>query len=64
MDRHARLTLPAEQLDELHHLKRRLARERGESLTLDELLGEAAAMLLRYHGRPPESEPANEKGGV
>ena len=50
MVRHARLTMTEEQLDELHHLKRRLARERGHRVNLDELLHEGVEMLLRYHG--------------
>lgn len=58
MIRHARLTLPDEQLDELHNLKRRLARERGTRLTLDDLLHEAVQMLLRYHGHAPEQPSA------
>jgi hypothetical protein len=58
--RHARLTLSDEQLDELHNLKRRLARERKRPVTLDELLGEAATMLLRYHGFELR-EPANRE---
>jgi hypothetical protein len=37
-------------LDALHALKRRLARERGERVTLDDVLREGAEMLLRYHG--------------
>jgi hypothetical protein len=49
MIRHARLTLPDEQLDKLHDLKRRLARERQRHLTLDDLLRESVEMLLRYH---------------
>jgi len=56
MVRHARLTLPDETLDELHGLKRRLARERGKRLTLDELLHEGVEMLLRHHGNPSATE--------
>ncbi len=55
--RHARLTLTDEQLAELHNLKRRLARERKRPVTLDELLGEGAEMLLRYHGHETAAEP-------
>ncbi len=51
MHRHARLTMTDEQLDELHTIKRRLGRERGRRLTLDELLHEGVEMLLRYHGQ-------------
>ena len=57
MIRHARLTLADEELDELHILKRRLGRERGRRINLDELLHEAVAMLLRYHGREAATEP-------
>jgi hypothetical protein len=57
MIRHARVTLLAEELDELHGLKRRLARERGTRLTIDEMIHEAVEMLLRYHGRPSDPEP-------
>ena len=44
--RHARLTLTEEQLDELHALKRKLSRERGRPVTLDEVLGEGAELRL------------------
>jgi len=57
MVRHARLTLAEEELDELHNLKRRLARERGRRMNLDELLHEGVEMLLRYHGREALPEP-------
>jgi hypothetical protein len=59
MIRHARLTLQDEQLDQLHAIKRRLARERGRHLTLDDLLREGVDMLLRHHG--PLSDLANEE---
>jgi len=61
--RHARLTLSDAMLDELHALKRRLARERGQPVTLDDLLGEGAEMLLRYHGRTTE-QPKAQTGGA
>lgn len=64
--RHARLTLPDATLDELHDLKRHLSRERGQPVTLDELLGEGATLLLRYHGRVaerPEPPKAQTGGG-
>ena len=48
--------LTDEQLDDLHALKRRLARERGERLTLDDLLREGVDMLLRYHGRQESTD--------
>jgi hypothetical protein len=53
--RHARMTLADVQLDELHALKRRLARERGQPLTLDALLLEAVDLLLEHHGCSTET---------
>jgi hypothetical protein len=47
--RHANLTIPEEQLDALHALKRRLGRERGRRLTLDIIVREAVELLLRHH---------------
>ena len=47
--RHANVTLPTSQLDDLHALKRRLSRERGERLTMNDIVGEAIAILLRHH---------------
>jgi hypothetical protein len=49
MIRHARLTLPDEVLDQLHVLKRRLARERGHRVNIDEVLREGVELLLRYY---------------
>lgn len=57
MLRHARLTLPDEQLDQLHVLKRRLAKERGGRVTIEQLLAEGAALLLRYYAGTHEAEP-------
>jgi hypothetical protein len=37
-------------------LKRRLARERGQRLTLDDLLHEGVELLLRHHGQDVEPE--------
>jgi hypothetical protein len=63
MNRHVRFSLPDLHLDELHALKRRLARERRVHLTLDDLLGEAVTMLLRHHGQ--EIVPTTQqKGGA
>ena len=47
--RHANLTLNDDRLDELHALKRRLARQRGERLTLEDMLREAIDLLLAHH---------------
>jgi hypothetical protein len=49
MIRHARLTLQDQELDELHALKRRLGRERGRRMNLDELLHEGVGLVLRYY---------------
>jgi len=50
MLRHARLTVSDDELDELHRLKRRLARERAEKISLEDLLREAVGLLLRQYG--------------
>lgn len=49
MIRHARVTLEDDKMDDLHALKRKLSRERGCRLTLDEVLREGVELLLRYH---------------
>jgi len=47
--RHARFTLQDKALDELHALKRRLARERQVRVTIEDLLQEGVNMVLAHH---------------
>ena len=60
MLRHARLTLPDDQLDALHVLKRHLSKERGQRVTIEQLLAEGAALLLRYYAGTHEVEPEHK----
>jgi hypothetical protein len=60
--RHANMTIPAEQLDGLHDLKRRLSRQRGVRLTLDDMMRAAVELLLRHHAHDETVTP-QQKGG-
>ena len=76
MTRHARMTLDDDALDYLHGLKRRLTRERGHRVTLDDLLNEGVQLLRRqYAGQveacprcarhiPNDDEPGAHRGAV
>lgn len=56
MTRYARVRVPEEQLDEIHDLKRRLGRERGARLSLDDVFIEALELLLRHYGKLPTTK--------